>query len=428
MKRSIILCLVFVFVINLLIGATNASPLAEADHILIQAAYIPNVGSISANLKNNILDNERYKIEINNFAFKQLPNRSFFFSGEIKGENFNITSIPYTTPANHNVQVFSAKDSLGNYDIIYSALEREISKSARYFTDINLSPYEYMLKLYLRPTQSTDFIVIEIFSDNVLWNSYFSTPISGAANAPSKIALFWYAKVFDPSISYKEAPPTRSYSTDYNTGTYTYQYNHLGLIYTQAFTIYRYISTPSSIYGSGDFDTKLEVASESTTCPDAPNENINETNIYIDNVRIDIAVDEGDACAGYEIDGDVATSGYIDVDFQWNGLSLFDIATITASYERSTTVDINAANDHLTNGPQEYHREVGMDLQDGVKLEDFGHYFSLRWTIRDYSGAKANQAFNVKFTYTMHNLLNYSHATTNGTKYYTDTKYYDVLG
>jgi len=25
-------------------------------------------------------------------------------------------------------------------------------------------------------------------------------------------------------------------------------------------------------------------------------------------------------------------------------------------------------------------------------------------------------------------LLNYSHATTNGTKYYTDTKYYDVLG
>ncbi len=153
MKRSIILCLVFVFVINLLIGATNASPLAEVDHILIQAAYIPNVGSISANLKNNILDNERYKIEINNFAFKQLPNRSFFFSGEIKGEYFNITSIPYTTPANHNVQVFSAKDSLGNYDIIYSALEREISKSARYFTDINLSPYEYMLKLYLRPTR-----------------------------------------------------------------------------------------------------------------------------------------------------------------------------------------------------------------------------------------------------------------------------------
>jgi len=413
-----------ILIMCLLCSSVFAAPIEKKDRIFLYSAYISDVGKDSRNLKNNDLDNGKFQIKSKNIIFEIQNDGSITLDGQLNNLDLNLTAFPKGI-VNENVYVLSGEDKASNFEILYVSYEKNIQNSLMYFRDVyEKNQYNDIIKIYTRPYGSQDIAIIEVFNTNLdLFEKVQMNRTVGSEDV--SIEQFWYGKIFEPKVNEEVNIGLRN-STDYNYGTYTYEYNHMGADIKQVFKISRYVENPSTVDSNDAFTTSLKVVDEYTECLWYPNENSDNTHMMIDEVRIDIAIDEGDACSEYYIDGTVKRGGSLDVDFGWNtSIPLGSVASIDFNYNKTiNNLDLNNTHEILNNGSDGYYRELGTRLEDGNKLDAEGHYFTTKWLLTNYDHqTKSGQKFKVKFRYHMVNLLDYTHWI-NGDKSYTETKSY----
>lgn len=213
--------------------AANAFAENYANIDNVRIAQIENVGSDGSKLKTNILDNGENELVASNFSYDLLNNGDLELVGEVNNITFDVNAVPYNTPANENVQVYEGFDQSSNYQVLYVALEKEISESVKYFDDVNCEAYRCMVKLYMR-TNGSDDIIIEVFTNEDCFSDQMdqaqvSTYLTDAIDDdPGKINQFWYAKVFEPIEEYSEGISPRVMYEDINESTYTYIFDVFG--------------------------------------------------------------------------------------------------------------------------------------------------------------------------------------------------------
>ena len=379
------------------------------------------MGRDSANLNTNTLDDGYNAIDMKPMKFNVTQKGDLILKGNIDGLQFDIHAKPKDISKNGNVHVYDGIDKVGNFKIFYVSHEKEIDKSALYFDNFK-NKYKEVIKLYMKPIGSNDFAVIEIFEPEV---EFPKTRSNDSINGENDINMFWYAKAFDPIEAYEEFGSVKGHNIDQNKADYKYYFNHLGLNFIQHFIIERSIEYPNSFNNDGTFTTRIKVLDEYTECTNASNQDSDDTYIRIDAARIDIAIDKGDACSGYEIDGIVHKNSSVDISFGFNkGITLLGVASVDLSYtDYDNDNDLNTTVTHLPNAPDNYYREVGVNLDDNRRLEDEGHFLSVKWDVTNYDNNYRAREFDVKFTYEMANLLDYTHWI-NGTKTLTDSASY----
>lgn len=403
----------------------------------VKAARIENVGTTSSNLKTNVLDNGQNEVSVEGFSYELTTEGTLQFTGIVNECPFNVVASPYEKPANENVHIFDGTDIYENYQVLYVAVEKEIYDSLKYFNDMDDSAYTYLIKLYMRTIGTTDIVVVEVFTNS---DSFYNlmNPVTPAGYSLTEtdsepdegnINQFWYTTIFQPIETYDPGISPLSVDTAANAGTYTYSYDHMGAQVNHELVLWRYVSWPNYIYNNGDFRTSFEIASARTWVPGYPNESADRTCIYIEDVKIDIAVDEGDAISAFMLDGDVTKSGGVSVNLSYNEVSLWGPLSLAVTYKSNDNeYDLNTPYETVNNDEvnDDFKRQWCAELESGCLLKHPDQYFTVDWEITNYSGAKTNQAFKVRFTYEMINSLDYAHTFTNGVKYYTTTVRYDT--
>lgn len=371
-------------------------------------AFVKGVGRNSSKLKNNTLDEGENAINMSQMKFTADEKGNLVFNGSINGLDFNIIAESKGISKSGNIHVYEGIDKLDNFEVFYVSHEKEIDKSAMYFDNLR-NKYKEVIKVYMKPELSEDFAIIEIFNPEVKFPKIRS---KASINGKNDINMFWYAKAFDPMEEYDEINnDTKRNSIVPNETDYKYCFSHLGLNIKQHFIIERAIDYPNSFNNEGTFTTRIMVVDEYTECTNASNQNSDDTYIRIDSARIDIAIDEGDACSGYEIDGKVHKNSSVDLTFGFNkNINLLGVVSVDLSYDNyDNDNDLNTTVRHLPNTIGNYYRQVGIDLDDNRRLEDEGHYLSVKWDVTNYDNSYKTRDFDVKFTYDMVNLVDYTH-------------------
>ena len=117
---------------------------------------------------------------------------------------------------------------------------------------------------------------------------------------------FWYAAAFDAVESSDDITDPRFSATN-NPYTHRYKFNHQGIELTHFMKVHHYLDLPSAVGSSseGNFIAKISIVDEGVLCPSAPNEETNQSCFQLDNVRIDAAIDKGDAFRKIKINGNV---------------------------------------------------------------------------------------------------------------------------
>ncbi|KAB3524797.1 hypothetical protein [Alkaliphilus serpentinus] len=434
MKRIISKLLVLIMVSIMLIPNVAAySSHIDNNLDIIKLAYIKDVGNKSDNLKTSIIDDNQFTI-FNNDLKATITNDEISIIGTINKIPIRILAQPKSNATNLNVHLYNSKDLEENINIVYCSYEREVDKSSLYFRDYynnNRKDIHSILKIYAIPKDSKDFVIIEIFNPKLDQNRFFTTSLTNGINKESDEYLdqFWYAKVFEPVeqfIELENRNSLMSINTQDNLGRYTFTFNHLGGTINQVFEVCRFISWPDSFSNHGSFVTRFGVTDEYTQSDDWPNDEGDWSYMRASNVKIDIAADSNNYCDRHETDGSVHKSSGVNVSYGFNLLNIGSIASITASYSNGGTHDINDNVSHNAPVGGKYPKQLRVALGSSYRLEDVGHYFSCDWRIANESAQPAtNKELKIKFTYTMTNLLDYTHWI-NGVKTYTKTVRYDT--
>lgn len=423
MKKIMLVFLVLV----MMTGTFSFAFASDNEYNIIKSSIIYNLDNDSKNLKNDILDNNKNITEVT-IEDINLTNTELQVNGFSKsvGKNFEINGKAKSIENNYNVIPFEATDDSGNFEVVYISAEKDIANSSLYHKGFykNNRHLDRVLKIYLKEKNTDNLLITEVFNPNSKWlNKVFNNRETLEVNNQLQ---FWYVKLFNPEKSVQESDQDlfANNDTDSNKTTHRYKYNHLGGEIYHNIEVSRLIQWPSELNGQADFYTELRVLDEETYSYDFPNDNNDESCFELDDVRIDIAVDEGDALKEFELDGLVHNNFDVDVDFGFNtSVSLWGPVSIDLSYsETDKSYDLNDKVTHLPNGIDGYYRQQGVILESGKKLTNPGHYFSCRWNINNYTDEiRDNQEFKVKFSYYLYNELDY---TDSDDKTLTETKYY----
>lgn len=355
------------------------------------SAYIPSVNQRSETLCTNTLDSGCYEKAMEEFSFWKEKSGAFRFYGTFSGLPFDVVAVPYASPANEHVQVFEARDAYDNYDVLYANVEQNITESALYFDNVDLTPYSNVFKLYLRPTGSEDFVVVELFTSENWAEPYVSRPVSQDPNDPGRVGQFWYTKVFTASVV-EEVPDsdgvflidTKEWAS---TIEYSTTYSHLGYDWKQRFSIQLFITYPTTFTNFENFITGYRVVDACTECLTASNESSTASNIEARDLRVNIAVAEGCACSSFK------TTGHLKSKNRWSPSD--DLCRETQSFE----------------GLDGYVRQFGLEWNDADtrrSLASTDDYWSVDWKMKNYAGTKKKIPFQVRFSYVMVNLMNAS--------------------
>lgn len=412
MKKKIIsLLLVLALVVGICPAAfaVGTTPSAEIEGI-VYAAYIPDVGTESSNLKNNTLDKGKNVVVLDAFHVVQISEGGdMCFAGGLNGVSFDIEAKPYDSPANTNVQVFEANDKLGNYTVLYADIEQNIQDSALYFNNMGANMYANVLKLYLRPVDTPDFLMIELFTSENYSLEYLQKPISEDVNAPGRVNQLWYSKAFYSPLEVSVDDTVAPLYMDMWASTieYSHNYSHLGYDWRQRLYLKLYIEYPTSFSNTEVFSTGYKVEEGTgTTCITKPNESNEFSNIDAKYLRIDIAAGPGLAAHKYEVSGQTVKAAKASLKINFNTTAKINsLLSVTFNYKDAHRVSLNSAVTAF--GAGDYVREFGFDLEDDV-VNTKGDYVNLDWTIKNYGGVKQEVPFTVSFSYVTINKLYYS--------------------
>jgi len=394
---------------------------------LVKSVLIKDLTRDSQSLKNEGIDGQK-NVEKKVKVVTQMDGDKINITGYVPSlkKEFNITGEPRSIAGNGTVIPFEAHESTGNFEVVYIAYEKNAQDSALYHNvSKNKIKAETVLKAYIKDLSNNHMLMVEVFNPSVLDESnLFSRLDTFEENTNLQ---FWYAKMFKGILEDVQEPMLRSFNaTDANSGTYRYTFNHLGGNFYHNMTLSRYIQNPTVMTSQADFYTRLEVVKEWTYSYDFPNEDNNESCFQLDDVRIDITIDEGDALSAFEIDGEVHNSWDVDVSLGVDtSVGLWGPLSIDLEYTKSdNSYDLNSAVTHLANGVNgHYYREQGMILESGKKLNDAGHYFSVKWSVSKFASTPMyGQDFKVKFGYFLWNDMDY---TKSSYRTFTETKKYD---
>ena len=165
-KRLISVFLATILVSSLLCIPSFAQSINSENQFLdnnIKMAYIPSVNETGSNLLNYSFDQGKYDIDVNILTTAGYNNiGQLNLAGIYLGKEFNVTAEYIGKNENGNICVFTGTDIKGIYDVAYCAIEKNISKSILYFTNM-ANQSDTVLKLYLRDKNNNSFILIEIF-------------------------------------------------------------------------------------------------------------------------------------------------------------------------------------------------------------------------------------------------------------------------
>lgn len=257
--------------------------------------------------------------------------RKLLLAGEVKERVFNITGIPKLLNYNGNVIYFECRDTLDNYTVLNVSLEKNIEESAFYHKGFAANKnFGNILKIYLQPKGSNDVVILEYFNSPLIEAFQLSDSITGEYDENADLKLkYWYGRILQPV---ERTPDISPQAVDNNIGTYRYEYNHLGSIYTHCLEISRRITTGNVTSGGSYFITNLYI-NNNYVLTELGNEASDLTSFYeIDDVAVEMAVDAGDGVDAVAIDGDVYTSSSIDVTVSFNEFSIGSVGSVGVTY------------------------------------------------------------------------------------------------
>ncbi|NLH00427.1 MAG: hypothetical protein GX488_00755 [Clostridiales bacterium] len=189
-------------------------------------------------------------------------------SGSYGEEDFDVVANYVGNNENGNIDIFVGEDNNNIFDVVYCAIEREISKSILYFNSMR-DEYTTVLKLYLRNKESGAFLIVELFN-----LPYLNITTSRAdSDVDVNAALCWIERTFEPVNITETETTTRSANSSINkTATYTFNsfgYEVKDYVEYKLFWDFRDCSRGGSTTGNAGF----ELLRRYRTCKDYPNNN-----------------------------------------------------------------------------------------------------------------------------------------------------------
>ena len=131
---SIILAIIICIGVITPASASNLAKTSLLDGSIEKAAYIPFVNKNGSNLLNETLDQGKYTVDSLVLTTAEYSTDGQIIAiGSYNGKDFNVTARYIGKNENGNIDVFNGEDERGLYDVVYCAIEREISKSMLYF-------------------------------------------------------------------------------------------------------------------------------------------------------------------------------------------------------------------------------------------------------------------------------------------------------
>lgn len=344
-------------------------------------------------------------------------NNAIKIEGVVNSENFCIEGKFCSISANGNVLVFKAKDTNNKFNVVFCAVEQDLSKAALYFgpTQALEEKYDVVTKLYLRPINSKeDFVMIEMFG-----NSFPTISEQAIDNLPEDHYMnqFWYAREFKPiSVSTtEETTKNRAGNSSYGQ-LEMYTYIHLGMRIDHCMRYWQ------------DCDirdvTRLQTSSASATIRisdkwvDAPTEN-NSADDYsilcLEDVSIvyltrpETAVTQMSASGIVTQDGAIVSSFKYGIGVGIKGLSA--TASVNFTWEPGNS-NMNTGVYHQlhSNAPDSgYWREAEGKLKSNQYLNDIGNKYVVNWIYCSYSNVVSTKNASLVFKYYVHNPLDYTY-------------------
>ena len=388
---SIILAIIICIGVITPASASNLAKTSLLDGSIEKAAYIPFVNKNGSNLLNETLDQGKYTVDSLVLTTAEYSTDGQIIAiGSYNGKDFNVTARYTGKNENGNIDVFNGEDERGLYDVVYCAIEREISKSMLYFNSMD-SQYTTALKLYLRDKETNAFLIVEVFDLPTI--NIMETNSVSASDSDVNAALCWVERTFEPVNTAETEVAVPFAASDNITKTIQYDYSALGLVVKnfvdfKMFWDFRDVSRG----GSTTANAGIELLRRYRTCEDAPNNDSSTYScLYLRDIEYELYTAKNMAVMTEQCETSVTKGGSIVVT---NPSVSFSLSVKGLSVSVGKGITFSPGGSHIAgtstkihdNTDGEYARAVKTALDTKCSLQNAGNYFNISYTIGEYSG------------------------------------------
>lgn len=382
----------------------------------VKSAYVPSVNETGVNLKNDIEDGSRYlaKNSTPTITSAEYVNEGILINGNVNGIDFNISGVFSGISDNGNVLIFTSKDTLDNFRVVYCAIEREIVDSTLYFKSFSNKNknYQCVTKLYLASDSGNDYIMTEMFGN---FFPKISEKTIAALPENHQLGMFWYAREFKPTkiSTIKEEQLTRAGNPSYGI-LKTYFFTHLGMEIKHYMRFWEDCDIRDVTRdGSSTASATIRISDKWVTAPLPNDSSTTQSTLSLRNVSLFYLTRTNTAVTKMQSIGTVTENGIIVSSFKYGlGVGLKGLST-TASLSftwqpgndnKDTGVDYQAH----TNSGGSYWREAEAKLKSAQYLNSIGNKFTSNWEYSSYTSSTSTDTARLAFKYTVYNLLDYT--------------------
>lgn len=388
-----------VFLLSMFFQMTSAQTLDEKN---VYASTIDQLTSDSKSLKKQSIDDDKYLDDIAqmNITYEE---GQLYIRGTVasSGKRFAIQGEAQNSGSNDMI-LFNGVDKNQNFEVVHMAYSNLVKNTSLYHDTLKRTmPNASVLKIYLKEPNKNALTMIEVINPSELRGSNIMAERSTFSK--NEEAGFWYAKLFVPEVS--DARNTVS-GKDYNDGTYSYVFEHLGGKVYHYMTLRREVTVPSYLNGQSDFGTVLEVVRKWSTSSDFADQNTEGSCLSVRDVKIEVATGSYDYIESYQITGTVHTTWSVDVSLDFDtSISIYGPVSLGLSYTKSDpNAKISLDFFDLSGMP----RAALSSLESDKRLEAKGHKYSTWWRIAKQDSTRRTNSFQVRFYYDISSLYDYT--------------------
>ena len=389
---------------------------SPAPQPVVKCAYVPNVLPNGSNLLNETLDNNQFTNDAYADVNVTFNSNSVQLAGAAGGQPFSINAQYAAVNENGNVYIYQGEDSQNNFDVLYIAAEKEISKSLLYFNAYSRqNNFGTVLKLYLREKDTSNFVIIEIFGvafPNII--APFSA--SNGTSDEACLAQSWYGKVFEPAGTLRSEISTRAESTAL-LALEQYSYNSFGITIRHNLQ-YEYGWNISDVARNqiGNARMTLKITAKSISAPGYPNEESSTSStLSLKNITLALATNSnvglnvqrvGDSDDNVWRSGGITTSFSMGISVGKKGFSVSPSLSFTpyfsGNYQRNElTIDFDNYNGILT-------RNGETSLNSPYSLNAIGNKLGVTYQTQDYGGVATSGNMLLEWRFFVSNAMDYA--------------------
>ncbi len=420
---SMCLCCSFLLVGNANAVSSNMGNCLEIDLIAgeVKSAFVPDVNATGSNLVSGVEQAERaltraVAIQVQTATYKD---EAVTITGDVNGTPFAVSGEFCSVSDNENVVVFNATDKMGNFNVAYCAVERDIQDSGLYFksiTDGITQSTDTVTKLYLQDktaTNTRDFTIIEI-----LGNEFPEISQESISELPAnhQLNLFWYAKIFAPVEKGVEegTATTRAGNPNFTLLGYWY-YNPYGMWYKH-YVRYEQSCDIRDVTRNqaSNASANIKVTQKWVEAQNPNDSSSNTSMLSLSDIDITYKTMKYTAVQTQMASGQVKTALSISTKFNYGIKLAYDGLTIAPSLIVNITHgqdnwSTGAIYEPHTNTDGNYWRAAQASLPHGSgKLANVNHYFNVQWTYGAYTNSTYSDDAIIVFDYIIDNELDYT--------------------